>query len=169
MWTYGYDADVIGGLFKAGNQNSISQHSRNLAVKLERDIDNEDPIVFVAHSLGGIIVKDAIHSSRPTLSRTKLIIFLGTPHRGSRSAGWSETVSNLASLTLQDSNKKLLQGLKVDSEILDRIHDEFITIVGNCRIKMHSFQEARGITGMKGVSSKVRQSSLYYRLALSIS
>lgn len=45
VWTYGYNADVIGGLFQASNQNSISQHGRDLAVRLERDIDNEVPSV----------------------------------------------------------------------------------------------------------------------------
>ena len=41
MWTYGYNADVIGGLFQANNKNSISQHGRDLSVRLEREIDNE--------------------------------------------------------------------------------------------------------------------------------
>lgn len=41
VWTYGYNADVIGGLFQASNKNSVSQHGRDLAVRLERDIDNE--------------------------------------------------------------------------------------------------------------------------------
>jgi len=58
VWTYGYDADAIGGLFQAKNKNSISKHGNDLKVKVEREVENEDPIVFVAHSLGGIIVKD---------------------------------------------------------------------------------------------------------------
>lgn len=41
IWTYGYNADVIGGLFQANNQNSVSQHGRDLSVKLEREIQNE--------------------------------------------------------------------------------------------------------------------------------
>ena len=32
---------MIGGLFKANNKNSISNHGRDMKVKLERDIDNE--------------------------------------------------------------------------------------------------------------------------------
>lgn len=36
IWTYGYDADVVEGLFQANNQNSISKHGRDFAVKLER-------------------------------------------------------------------------------------------------------------------------------------
>ncbi|KAI1398898.1 hypothetical protein F4819DRAFT_467027 [Hypoxylon fuscum] len=41
VWTYGYNADVIGGLFQADNQNGISQHGRDLAVKVERELENE--------------------------------------------------------------------------------------------------------------------------------
>jgi hypothetical protein len=41
IWTYGYNADVIGGLFQANNNNSVSQHGRDLAVQLDREIDNQ--------------------------------------------------------------------------------------------------------------------------------
>ena len=41
VWTYGYNADVIGGLFQANDKNCVSAHGRDLAVRLERDIDNE--------------------------------------------------------------------------------------------------------------------------------
>lgn len=40
VWTYGYNADVIEGLFRANTKNSVSQHGRDLAAKLEREIDN---------------------------------------------------------------------------------------------------------------------------------
>lgn len=41
VWTYGYNADVISGLFQANNKNSVSGHGRDLKVRLEREIDNE--------------------------------------------------------------------------------------------------------------------------------
>jgi len=41
IWTYGYDADVIGGLFAANNQNTVWQHGQDLKVRVEREIDNE--------------------------------------------------------------------------------------------------------------------------------
>lgn len=41
LWTYGYDADVIGGLFQANNRISIPQHRRGLSVLAERSIDNK--------------------------------------------------------------------------------------------------------------------------------
>ncbi|KFY17491.1 hypothetical protein V492_00633, partial [Pseudogymnoascus sp. VKM F-4246] len=138
IWTYGYNADVIGGLFQANNQNSVSQHGRDFAV-----------------SLGGIITKDALHRSETICKRTKLIVFLGTPHRGSTYASWGVIASNLASIALQDSNKRLVQTLKVNDEVLDNIHEEFKSILAKCAIKVHSFQEAKGISGMKGLDSKV--------------
>jgi hypothetical protein len=41
IWTYGYNADVIQDVFQAINKNSVTQHGRDLAIKLERDIENE--------------------------------------------------------------------------------------------------------------------------------
>lgn len=61
----------------------------------------------------------------------------------------------MARLALQDSNKKILETLEVNSEVLDNIHEEFKTIVHDGRINIHSFQEARGISGMKGLHNKV--------------
>ncbi|EDN99566.1 hypothetical protein SS1G_02421 [Sclerotinia sclerotiorum 1980 UF-70] len=151
VWTYGYNADMIDGLFQANNQNSVLQHSRDLVEKIKGEIENEDSFVFVAHSLGGIIVKDAIHSSQPVHRRTKSVIFLGTPHRGSIYAGWGEIASNLARLALRDSDKEILEPLKVNSELLDNIHKGFKTIVCEYGIKIHSFQEAQATSGIKGL------------------
>lgn len=60
IFTYGYNADVIEGVFHSNNRNSISQHANDLMVTLELSLENELPIIFVAHSLGGIIVKAVI-------------------------------------------------------------------------------------------------------------
>jgi hypothetical protein len=41
IFTYGYNADVIEGVFCANNRNNILQHGNDLMVKLERSLDNE--------------------------------------------------------------------------------------------------------------------------------
>jgi hypothetical protein len=87
--------------------------------------------------------------------QTKLIVFLGTPHRGTAYAGWGQIASNLARLALQDSNKKIIETLEVNNEVLDNIHEEFKTIAFERTMKIHSFQEARGIAGMRGLDEKV--------------
>lgn len=73
---------------------------------------------------------------------------------------------NLAQLALQDSNKKVISTIEVNSEVLDNIHEDFKTIVHKSRIKIHSFQEARGISGMKGLDSKVYCSTFDLLLSL---
>ncbi|KAL8942228.1 MAG: hypothetical protein Q9211_001495, partial [Gyalolechia sp. 1 TL-2023] len=166
VWTYGYNADVIGGLFKANNKNSVSGHGRDLAVRLERDVGNEDPIVFLAHSLGGIVVKDAIRRlSEECRRRIKLIVFLGTPHRGSDWANWGEIASNLARVALQDSHKKMIETLEVDSEVLDNIHEQFVQVVSEHDIRIHSFQEGRAMSGIKGLHDKVCDPSLEHAIS----
>ena len=130
--------------------------------------------MFVAHSLGGIILKDVRHFSVPSISkfiadhiqalrrsqkcreRTKLVVFLGTPHRGSAYAGWGEIAANLAGVAFQDTNSRVLEALNVNGEVLDNIHEEFKTILSQQSIKVHSFQEAQGMSGMRGLHGKVR-------------
>jgi hypothetical protein len=52
-------------------------------------------------------------------------------------------------------HKKIVKTLEVNNEVLDNIHDQFVEIVHRGGIQIHSFQEAQGITGMKGLHGKV--------------
>jgi hypothetical protein len=83
-------------------------------------------------------------------------MFLGTPHRGSGVSQWGQIISNLARISLQDSNKKILETLEVNGEVLDNINNSFKSLLYNGNIKVHSFQEARGMTGIRGLHTKVR-------------
>ena len=56
--TYGYNAGVIGGLLKGPDMSNVSQHANDLMISLKSELRNMKPIIFVAHSLGGIIIKD---------------------------------------------------------------------------------------------------------------
>ena len=41
IWTFGYNADVVDKMFKPYGKYSISDHGRDLKVRLEHDLDNE--------------------------------------------------------------------------------------------------------------------------------
>ena len=86
---------------------------------------------------------------------TAAIIFLGTPHRGSGFAGLGETVTRVAKLILLESNSHLIGSLDFNSEILSNINEEFRKMITEKEIQLHSFRESRGLSGMKGLSSKV--------------
>jgi hypothetical protein len=54
------------------------------------------------------------------------IIFLGTPHRGSDMASLAKVVAFVAQVTLRNTNDKVIRDLERDSEILNRIRDNFM-------------------------------------------
>lgn len=95
-----------------------------------------------------------MHESKECRNRTKLIVFLGTPHRGSEYADWGRIATILMNIVL-DSNKKLVDNLGVNSELLDNVHERFLRIIREDELKVHSFYEARGISGFKLFSGKV--------------
>ena len=70
-------------------------------------------------------------------------------------AGWGQIAANLARVALQDATKKTLEALEVNSEVLDNIHENFKNLVFKGGMKIYSFQEAKGIAGMKGLDGKV--------------
>jgi hypothetical protein len=57
--TYGYDSQVS-RFFSATNQSGIFAHGQKflLALKRERLQASKRPLIFLAHSLGGIITKE---------------------------------------------------------------------------------------------------------------
>lgn len=152
IFTFGYDADV-GGFLSSASQNTIYQHAQNLLSDLadlrENPAEQEIPLVFVVHSLGGIIVKEALNQSEATVgTRLKTIApatygicFLGTPHRGSKTASLGKIAWNLTVIATNRPNVKLLQGLEKNSETLDRIGGNFSQILLKHDIAIYSFRE----------------------------
>ena len=111
--------------------------------------------MFVAHSLGGIVVKDALSQSKNDLAYLKKIlptttgvIFLGTPHRGSQMASLGRVAFESSKNLLQDPNIEVLRGLERNSEILERISTSFGQILATGCLKVHSFREELDIKGI---------------------
>lgn len=87
------------------------------------------PIIFIAHSLWGLVVKDALLSSRSSpeqhlrqiLDCTRAILFLGTPHYGADLADIGQRLIGLASLATARTNQRIVSVLRRKSEVLARI------------------------------------------------
>lgn len=134
IYTWGYDADI--GALSSASRNTIHQHAQTLLsdlVDLRASEHNERPIIFVVHSLGGIIVKAALNISKSTegtqskqiVPATSGVCFLGTPHRGSSTATVGKIAYQITKAAGKSPNTKILQGLEQNSETLDIIGDDF--------------------------------------------
>ncbi|RKK12797.1 hypothetical protein BFJ66_g2646 [Fusarium oxysporum f. sp. cepae] len=133
--TYSYDSTVT-GKDDVPSQNRISNHAYNLVTALAslRQSDNttERPIIFVCHSLGGLVCQDALVTAKQRSEQhlqdivnfTRGVIFLGTPHHGSSLAKIGELVSRSVGL-VKETNSDIVQVLTRDSEVLARIQDSF--------------------------------------------
>ncbi|KAI9710418.1 MAG: hypothetical protein M1812_007454 [Candelaria pacifica] len=167
--TFGYDSNVtnIGGLV---NKNNISQHGRGLLAAVLTDRKRLDclarPLIFVAHSLGGLLVKEALIESQKQgkshpeddLSKTcPAIIFLGTPHRGSSDAHWGQILSNIAGAVQIDTNNSILRDLDPSSgsSKLEDLRRDFGDILDEGLIRIYSFQESAGKTSLRFAGGKV--------------
>jgi pimeloyl-ACP methyl ester carboxylesterase len=92
--TYGYDADIAHWMKPAG-QNTVREHAQNLVNDLcglrARTKTSKQPVLFVAHSLGGLVCQDALllcvnpndEAQGTLLDSTRGVAFMGTPNAGS--------------------------------------------------------------------------------------
>ena len=69
------------------------------------------------------------------------ICFLGTPHRGSKSASLGKMAYNLTVIVSKRPNLRLLQGLERNSETLDRVGTAFMQTLLKHDIAIYSFRE----------------------------
>ncbi|KAL4744666.1 WD40-repeat-containing domain protein [Aspergillus terricola var. indicus] len=140
--TYGYDAYWVRR--SVAGSNHLIDHATNLLNDLttDRDLNNaaSRPIIFVAHSLGGLVCKKAILRSRNNpdvhlrsiFDSTKGVIFMGTPHKGSWMADWAKISAGALGL-VKSINKSLLDILRTSNQFLEAIQVDFWSMIRELR------------------------------------
>jgi hypothetical protein len=159
---FGYDTNITRG-YAAANQNNIFSHAKDLLYGLEakrRKAPSRD-LVFIAHSLGGIIVKEVLRRSEvdpdPKLVKvfesTTGVFFFGTPHRGSRDwASFGEGISSIASRVIGlDVNSQIIHALLPSGPELELCRESFTTqwVKRGDKLTVRTFQESKGVTGIR--------------------
>lgn len=152
---YGYNADVYSRRNdRSASDNFIFQHAQTLVSCLtlyRKGQGFRNPIIWVAHSLGGILLKRALlyssdlrdrhhEDDRSVFISTYAIIFLGTPHTGSGAATWGHMLQAMADAIMPkklfESESVLLKTLKKDNETLQNINNHFLDIYQRFKIHM---------------------------------
>ncbi|KAI1635272.1 hypothetical protein F4809DRAFT_614548 [Biscogniauxia mediterranea] len=158
VFSFGYDANIEKFMSSTG-KNSVQDHGANLlndlSFQLESQKESSVPFIFVVHSLGGLVLKEALNQShtapdhrKRVVESTHGIIFLGTPHRGSSAASYGKIAVTLTKIfAAQSANTKILRTLEVGSEVLERITRSFYeTWHQHGAIQAYSFHEEKDIT-----------------------
>jgi ankyrin repeat protein len=131
IWTYTYDSNIVMEKQVSEPIKSIVEDlADNLITSVEKATQNH--LIWVCHSLGGLLVKTALTRSRlkpgsfitqPIFSRTKGVIFVGTPHTGSALSTRSALFANIMSVFSGHS-----PGTRHETMIGERRLDSTITL-----------------------------------------
>lgn len=156
--TWGYDVQIE-HIFSQVSKATVFQHAETLLLDISTlrrtEADQARPIIFISHSLGGIIVKEALSLSKnektflkEVLLATAGVCFLGTPHRGSKSASLGKLAFGLTKALFQNPNLQILRALEINSEILECVGRSFCQIMHEGKISVHSFREELATKGV---------------------
>ncbi|CAN9434770.1 unnamed protein product [Alternaria alternata] len=153
--TYGYDANVV-SLGSMAGQNSLEGNATMLleALLAERP-DATRPLIFVAHSLGGLLCKQALlmaHNRPPFRSIFDAyagIMFIGTPHKGSKQAKLGSLLASLINI-FRSANTEIVIMLKLQSKPLLKLDDEFWALMDGEKetCAVHCYSESAPMTGL---------------------
>ncbi|MGD2084840.1 MAG: alpha/beta hydrolase [Candidatus Aminicenantes bacterium] len=121
IWSLDYPAHMTNWTEK-GAYMSLLDRADNVINLLRTEKIGEFPIIFICHSLGGLLVKKILRRSndkgnaseieksiKKVLKQTKGVCFIATPHRGSNLANIAKYINKLFRFT------KLVKALKANA------------------------------------------------------
>jgi hypothetical protein len=149
---------------------AVNQSMKNLASNLLTAIQSDRPIIFVGHSMGGLIVAKAITLAAfrsedypNVLPCITGCLFFGTPFQGSAATGKAIMLAELLEPVNQAAVSRVLNFLVPGNEALDELRNDFARIcnemeprIGNvCFFELNKTNYAKGIWKAAGLN-KVR-------------
>lgn len=152
--TFSYNAEVF-----TKSKSDLEDIGSRLLAELEHKRGRGKPIIFICHSLGGIVFKKALIMAHEQDKRygdvvksTKGVVFLGVPHAGSTLAFWNTLLPlfRIVSVGTVPMKDELLGGLQNNSQEFTDITTSFRSRCADLSIK--TFYETRK-TAVLGVAA----------------
>ncbi|KAF4462762.1 eukaryotic translation initiation factor 3 [Fusarium albosuccineum] len=140
IYSYGHDSRTRWS--DTPLSSDISDHGQDLVAELsmERQSTKTEkvPIIFIGHSLGGLVIKSAhlysdlartghLESHRSIKLSTYAIFFLGTPHQGGQGVSLMQMITRVMS-PVTHTNPKLLNRIAPNSEWLQDLQSRYNSI-----------------------------------------
>lgn len=155
VWSLSYPSSIVelipSSTKQANTSDLVKEFSELLWSKIQQGKNDLTPIIFVCHSLGGILVKKLLVENQRNSGQyefnpsvVKAIIFLGTPHKGSYLANCAKLLPDIKNYL----NIPLLNSLLKTSDLLNELergNDELHRLTS----AFSSFYTARDMEGNK--------------------
>lgn len=154
VWTIDYGAAAT-DWFSERKPMPIYQRAINLLELLNAHGLGKRPLIFITHSMGGLMAKQMLrHASTESKNAVhqkigesiRGVVFIATPHRGSKIADWLDYFRLVFQRTIAVSE------LQVDSGFLVSLADWFEVQASNLGIKTLAFSETRPTSNFMVVS-----------------
>lgn len=147
VYSAGYDSTLIGNL-KKGAGASLSDRATILLDRLASRVAPDRPLVFITHSLGGLIVKQMLRKAQDASNeRRKRIgglaraaVFIATPHAGSHLPKAVNAVFKIAT-------SKSVRELEYGADALIDLGQWFSNWATNNHLKVESYYEVEKYLG----------------------
>lgn len=171
IMTFGYNSQFSSVSQRKESTLNISDFAKDLLFSMkfaigegERKLDlGSVPIIFVAHSMGGLIVKKAFilgqHDEhyRELVEAISGIVFLSTPHRGSNLAEVLNKI--LSACVFAFSPKQYISELNLNSSTLQDINEQFRNVALSLSI-VSFFETLKTVIGPSQVMVCHKDSSI---------
>ncbi|KAK5453601.1 hypothetical protein LTS15_006787 [Exophiala xenobiotica] len=168
--TFGYNAHFSSLSHGKENVLNISDFAKDLLFSLKFAVGKGErklsigtaPIIFVAHSMGGLVVKKAFilgqHDEhyQEIIRAVSAIVFLSTPHRGSNLA---EALNRILSVCIGLSPKQFVSEIAINSQTLQEINEQFRNLAPSVSI-VSFFETLKTSIGLSQVMVLQKDSSI---------
>ncbi|KAK3689561.1 hypothetical protein B0T22DRAFT_461780 [Podospora appendiculata] len=159
--SFNYTTTLTGTTSEAG----IRDHAKDLVILLSNEREEDElarlrPIVFVGHSLGGIIIKRALLTAHQDLTRygslweaSRGVMFFATPHYGMDNSAWQRFIHHALKFDAPVEGAKptggMIAEIKENSVALEKISKDFEHLQDG--LVFYSFVEDDRTEGLGGV------------------
>ncbi|KGO76243.1 hypothetical protein PITC_036690 [Penicillium italicum] len=158
IMTFGYDVDIF-SFTSITFSDRLYNHSQSLAYAIvSQRIDcSSRPILFIAHSLGGLVCQQALILSNSIdglweISSSAIgIIFMGTPQHGSSLASYREKLAKGMNIAYT-ANRDMVGALHPGLSNVQLAGNEFQAMLrrGDLALRVFCFFEARDVNDIVG-------------------
>jgi hypothetical protein len=133
IWSLGYEVEPF--KWRGSTMPLVDRATNSLAVLDSYEIGSR-PLLFITHSMGGLLVKQMLRHAydfgeprwKKIVEQTKGIVFLSTPHSGSEIANWVEYIGrfllpsiSVEELKAHDPHLRELNNVYRNHDILSQI------------------------------------------------